>query len=145
MPKKKTLTKRNQTITLIIITKSLSLSLSLSLSRHSTLSAISSGSTQSLDSTQGPQIADESNSLLVARHIFGGQRENSAYEFVSASPAVVSMFCSAYLDRLWHAKQMAEQLLFCRVLLLEFFKDSAQHSCLVIISLFFSKCFIEVV
>ena len=70
-------------------------------------------------------------------------KENVTYEFVLASPALLCMSCSSYLNGLWDRRQVAIQLLFCGELLLRFVQDSTQHSSLLPILLFF-MCFVSV-
>ena len=53
--------------------------------------------------------------------------ENIPPEFVPASPAVPSMSGLSYCDGLLDRRQVAIQLLFCKMQLLEFVQNSKQN------------------
>ena len=61
-------------------------------------------------------------------------QEKIIYKFVLGFPAMLSM--SSYLDGLWDGRPLAEQLLFCEVLLPGFVQNIMQYSNEVLILLF---------
>ena len=81
----------------------------------------------SLDGIKFPK-----QTVLTSISMSGSLRENIACEFTSDSLAVPSMSCLSCLDGLWDGRQVAVQLLFCRMLLSRFVQNSMQHPCVVL-------------
>ena len=65
-----------------------------------------------------------------------GQLEYVAYEIILTSPVVSRMSDSSKFDSFRDEWQVAEWLLFCRVLLSGLVQYSSQHSCVIALKLF---------